>query len=274
MKRVIVLFVVLSPIFAAAQSDSSHLSADSIRYYQRTIGQLQRKLMDSLMNSPEYKDMTNRLVHWKKKSRNYSAPVFFVDLFHTNFDNLDATITQKGFDRMTELAFRVGFGVSSKSNRLIYDIYFITAGMKHETKKAAESISFSASNALQFDWGYDLLNAKRFSLYPYAGLSLRFTNMKYSKPTQFNPAITDISDLVLNDQSVEVNATRLGYQLGMGFDYWLTKETTSANLLFVKFGMNRPVGRDRYKIEGVRYDPRIKAGDWLVSVGVKFGLRE
>jgi hypothetical protein len=48
------------------------------------------------------------------------------------------------------------------------------------------------------------------------------------------------------------------------------KSKGAKTIFFTKFGTNRPIGRDRYKIHGIKYNPGIKQADWLISFGFKF----
>lgn len=272
MKRFILSLVLAIPIICFAQSNT--YPVDSLRELQIKLNRLQRATLDSLYHTEEYQQTLDRIRELRKHSKNYTGTALFLDIIHSNFDKFNTVIKQKGFSGMTSEAFRVGFGVANKNGRSMYDIYFIIAGFAHESEKDNEKIKFTVSNAIQMDWGFDVLDAKMFSLYPYAGISLRFTSLRYDKPAQLNSSFTDITDFVINDQSVDASAIRLGYQAGLGFDVRLSKAQPLSSILFFKFGMNRPVGRDRYKIHSTTYDPHIKSGTWVLSVGFKFGGRE
>ena len=97
--------------------------------------------------------------------------------------------------------------------------------------------------------------------------------LSYSKPTQSNPNFTDISNLIINDQSVSVHSGRIGYHAGMGFDLLLGegRYKTAKNILFVKAGVNRPIGGEKFDSDDIDYNPQIKSGEWVINFGIKLG---
>src|SRR5687768_1335746 len=116
------------------------------------------------------------------------------------------------------------------------------------------------------------MKSRKISIYPYACLSIRIAYLNYSKPQDINSSYTNISNLVNRDQSAKLSSTKLGYQVGLGFDYVLgtDKDKTTKFILFTKIATDNPIGTDKYKINGVEYKPEIRHGDWLVTVGIKF----
>lgn len=273
MKKTILTFVFFYPLLLLAQRPA--YQTDSLNYYMQRVVDMRRAVFDSLSNSADYQGYLRRIGELRKKSNNYNGTVLLFDLFHSNFSGLNKAITQHGFPRMTELSLRVGFGVTAKKGRAMYDIYFYTGGLRHESQKGDERVLFSASNALEMNWGIDLLHSRGFSIYPYGGFSLRFSTLRFTKPAVLNPSFTDITNIISNESSVRSTTTRLGYQAGLGFDCQVNKQKDQgATFLFAKFGVNRPFGRERFRISGVTYDPGIKSGDWLLSVGVKFTMRD
>jgi hypothetical protein len=113
------------------------------------------------------------------------------------------------------------------------------------------------------------------SLYPFAGISFRGSELRYSAPTQTNPNFTNISNVVISEPRAYGSSSRLGYQAGLGFDLKLggNKSQTYKTILFIKGGTNQPFKKDTYKIEGYRYDPGIRQADWLVTVGLKLATK-
>ena len=50
------------------------------------------------------------------------------------------------------------------------------------------------------------------------------------------------------------------------------KERTFKTIFFIKADVNKPIKIDTYKSDGIPdYKPEIKQGDWLLSLGIKFG---
>ena len=49
-----------------------------------------------------------------------------------------------------------------------------------------------------------------------------------------------------------------------------SRKYSGGGILFVKAGIDKPFGGEKYKIKGRNYDPGISYGDWIVTIGVKF----
>jgi len=139
-----------------------------------------------------------------------------------------------------------------------------------------ESVTTSLSNMLQFDLGYAVLNKERVSIYPYAGIALRFSSITYKKRSDPNPNYTSLANMHTDENHVRLESTRLGYQYGVGIDYAFgyNRSKTYKTILFLKAGVNRPFKADKYKSDGIPdYQPHIKQGDWLLTVGFKFATK-
>ncbi len=267
----LVLLVGAIPLFTCAQTSSAKTHKDSVAYYQGELNKLRHKTTDSLMKTDEYKALADELKHQKQKSEGYSGMVVYGDIAHTDYANFNNSIVQNGFSAMQPMSFRFGFGVSAKTRRTMLDFYFATAGLNNKSTKGDENIKSSFSNLLQLDLGCDLLKSKTFSLYPYVGLSLRASDLSYSKPVQTNSSYTNITNIISNDQSTHSESFRVGYQFGIGFDAAIKKHgECGKTILFTKIGTNSAMGGDVYKINGIEYRPDIRHGDWLVSIGFKF----
>ena len=189
-----------------------------------------------------------------------------------NFEDFNASIQQDGFEPMSATAWQAGFGISTKSQNVLLDMYFFVSGFSNTSYNGEEKISMTLSNVLQFDVGYDLIPSRPVSLYPYVGTSLRISTLDFDSPAQINSSYTNITNLIINDQSVETASFRLGYHVGLGFDLLLStnEKRGTGKYLFIKAGLNRPVWRDKYKTHDIKYDPDIRQGNWVISFGIKF----
>jgi hypothetical protein len=265
MKKLFLLFLVTLPLLMSAQTH------DSLLYYTREAGRMMHEAQDSVRKSERYVELQNNIKRLTGKSQDYTGSSFFIGVLHTDYGEFNSSIMQDGFQTMDELAWQFGFGVSTKHSNIMLDMYFASFGTKTKSIKGEEKISMSLSNALQFDFGYDLIKSKSISLYPYAGLSFRASKLEYDAPAQFNPGFTNISNLLINDRSVDASSIRIGYQLGLGFDLLVNprEKKRGGVYLFTKAGMNRPIWKDKYKIDTYKYDPDIRQGDWQIAFGVK-----
>lgn len=274
MKKIVSLLFVLA--FISTTGIAQKKETDSLRYYEKQLNELHRITMDSLRETEEYRALEEKIeeIRYRPKnfSKNYTGLVLFGDLMHSNYTAFNNSIVQDGFTPLDEYTGRIGFGISSKTENLMFDFYFATGSFRNRSKKGDEKIQAGLSNIFQFDLGYDFINSKVISMYPFAGLSLRTSTLRYSKPVQLNGGYTNISNILINNQSVDGSSLRVGYQAGIGLDVAIPgkKSKGAKTIFFTKFGTNRPIGRDRYKIHGIKYNPGIKQADWLISFGFKF----
>jgi hypothetical protein len=276
MRRFLLLFIIASPLLIKAQSPSQQKQeTDSVKHYQREIDQLSASIDDSLIRSHVYDSLTKAIKNLRKISNNYSGPAFYGDIVHTDFGGFNNTLVQNGFAPMNDISGRIGFGWSAKNNRIILDLYIFTASFNTKSTTDSETIKLSLSNFLQFDLGYDLLNSKTISIYPYAGISVRSSEMKFSSTADPDSGFSHITNIVSGHHNTYAVSTRIGFQAGIGFDYTVatSKDQLMKTILFTTIGVNRPIGEDKYEIEGTDYTPGIKQADWLVTVGVKFGYK-
>lgn len=246
---------------------------DSAQYYQRELFTLWRQGYDSLVRSEKAVALRNNYMRIIAGREDYTAFVLFADALHSDYRAFNGLLQQDGFPPLSPLSFRAGFGVSNKRGSAVYDFYLLTVGFNNKTSKGNESVRTSLSNALQLDFGLDLLNKERVSLYPFGGFSLRLSDISYNKPGSANPAYTGLADMYTDNNSSLVSSGRLGYQYGAGLDFSFgyNRYRTYKTIFFVKAGVNRPFGQDVYKADGIPgYHAGIRQGDWLLTAGFKF----
>ncbi len=268
-KTVFFSFLFISSITSA--QDVSPQFRDSLTHYQYQLHKMIRDNQDSLRRSEGYRTLQQNIERLRGKSKNYAGQVFVTGIQHTSYGAFNNSISQDGFEPMKAISAQGGFGVSTKQENIMLDMYFGVIGSQITSEKGDEEITLTLGNVLQFDLGYDVVPAIGISLYPYAGVSLRISTLEYSVDPVLNPNYTNLTNMVINDRSVSSSSTRLGFQAGLGFDVMIFKGggRRAGLYLFTKTGINRPVWRDKYKINGVKYDPGIKQGDWGISFGLK-----
>lgn len=273
MKYFYLLLALAIPFISEAQTKNE---TDSLQYYQNELGQLWRANRDSFVRTEAYQSATAGYKRHIKMSNDYAAFTIFFDVYGADYSQLNAMLAADGFPALNETGGRIGFGSSHKVGRIMIDLNLLVAGLSNKSEKGNEKISTSFSNVLHFDLGYDLLKSRVVSLYPYGGLALRISTLKYTEKGVHNPNYTSIADMVIGGKEVSMESTRIGYQLGIGFDFtiWQNKEKTTRNMLFIKAGMNRPLWKDKFSIgELPNYNAGIKQGQWIITAGFKFATR-
>lgn len=271
MKKFLVLLA-LVPAIAFSQDNHKKGNRDSLNYYSNQLRQISNKSYDSMRASAPYQEALAGYQRNLKKSNGYVSFAFFGGVTHSDFSKFNKSIAQSGFKPLNENTPSFGLGMSAKNNRFLFDFYVFSACVSRKTEKDDETIKFNLTNMWMFDLGYDVLKSRVVSFYPYAGVSFRFAQISYTKPAQTNPDYTDISNFLINDRSITFNSDRFGYQAGLGLDLLLkeNEERNSKTYFFVKAGVNRPIGGEKYKDGSLRFNPQIKSGEWAVHFGFKF----
>jgi hypothetical protein len=154
----------------------------------------------------------------------------------------------------------------------MFDFHLLVFGIGNKSAKGQEKIKSSVHNYLTFSWGYDLLQSRYFSLYPYAGLGWRKSQLHYSVPVAYTPGFSEINELIADQRSIKLHGERFGYLAGAAFDVHLPgKKTPDAiTILFIKAGINRSFRKEYYSPNNHRYDTGMRQGDWSLALGFKF----
>ena len=242
--------------------------ADSTQFYRNELRRLKIAYEDSFRNSPETKELSEKLKYAELASDNYSGMVFFGQLGSANYDILNADNSTDGFGPISGPMISLGLGFSLKKKRAILDIG-VAATVYKKTTKGEEFVKTSVSPLLQLDIGYDLVKKRTINIYPYAGLGLRSSYLEYKAPAQTNPSPTSISNLIANNRSVKERESEFGYQAGIGFEYNILTKNGPDIPIFLKAGTNRAFKRKTFEMEGVNYDPKLQYGNWTITLGIK-----
>jgi hypothetical protein len=251
-------------------AQKSERNTDSAMYYKNRMAQQIHRASDSTSHSPEYLANDSMYKYYSKKSTSYRGFFYSLEFTHNDYVGLDNQLKPLGFRGLSPLMLRPGFGICSKSGRLLRDLYFLNFGLQNITEKDGEKIRTSLINLMQFDYGYDLLDSRQLSVYPFAGFSLRWSTLKYNKDINTNPNFINITQPIVSSQSYSANSIRLGYQFGMGIDIKIKEDQSGARMLLsIKGGSNRALGKDKYKIHELTYRPEGMQADWLIGIGVK-----
>jgi hypothetical protein len=268
----LLIFFLLFTASAAAQQPRNYIFKDSLSYYQNQVSAMRRAAYDSVSKQDAYQSALLNIARLKTKSKDYAAFSLFGEFCHANYNTFNNSIFQSGFPALKPWLPRIGFGFSSKKGRRMFDFAYGIIGLGSRVKKDKEKISANFSSLFQFEWGYSIVNADNFNLYPYAGFSLRQSTLVYDKPILANNNATNITGFIQNNTAVTLNSGQLGYQAGIAMECNIgsTEDNAAGTLLFVKAGVSNAFTKEKYCFGGIKYVPEIRQGDWLVSLGFKF----
>ncbi|GGA89142.1 hypothetical protein [Puia dinghuensis] len=272
MRPTIIILTVLL-IFCSANVNAQSAARDSVNYYQSQLYRLYRQTWDSLRKSDSVVYYARGFKKAKRRSKSYTAFVLFTEAAGADFSTFNAAIAKDGFGALNGPIWRVGMGLSHKSyNGLMIDFNFFALGINRGTSYGNAAIHAGFSDLLQLQLGYAVLNTRGLSIYPYAGLSGRSSQIQFSKPAVLNNTFNSVAGIVQNNQSVDEYSSHLSYQAGLGVDWTISESTKSegGTILFAKFGTDGIFGDESYGISGINYTPGIKYGAWTAALGFKF----
>jgi len=271
MRRLVVLIVFSFGLFSGARAQSG--VRDSIIYYQNELNKIYRASYDSLQKSDGVVENTRKLRHFEGLSRSYTALSVFGEVAAADFGSFNKSIAASGFGPLHGPNFRGGFGISHKGySGVMIDFNFFSAAFDRKSVKGDERIGASFSDFFQLHLGYAVVSTRMFNVYPYAGLSFRASQLTYDAPVTTNPNYTSIVDIIQHNSAYTATSTRLGYQAGLGIDWVIGLDNKGYHgiILFNKTGTDGAFGGDEsYKIEGIKYTPGIRMGNWVSALGVK-----
>jgi len=265
-KRTAFLLLIWISAFAHAQQ-----TEDSIRYYNRALGEKLREHYELLKKDSTYKRLNENLLRLQTSSDSYHGFILSTHVAKANFNRLNEDLHANGFPSISKPMWMIGYGFSFKKNRRIFDLNVVGFGLPVTSSKDGETLSVSFTSFLEFIWGYDVLKSNRVNLYPYAGVGLRNTTLKYETPVQANAAPTGIFDVVQNNRSFREFVNEIGYQAGLGFEYVVSgSKKPGGIILFLKGGLQRAFKSKPIKIEGRAFDLRLEPGSMIFEAGFKF----
>ncbi|MFT3824684.1 MAG: hypothetical protein QM731_12220 [Chitinophagaceae bacterium] len=271
--KIVIALLILLPLAGTAQHTKEETKPkDSLRLYRRQLYDLQKRAYDSLKASEAYQELQQKINDRLERSDAYTSFNIFLSLAGADYDVLNASIAAEGFPAFGNVVGQYGFGFTIKKQRFVWDITYAGLGIKRTSRHDDEKIKASYNSVVLVDVGYDFVKSPAVNIYPYAGLGMRIAQLSYSSPVIVNNTPGSIADIVQNNQSVSGDQYRLSYQAGIGFDFVIdrNKEHTSGTMVYLKAGTSGIVGNKEYDMEGVKYNPRIKYGEWIVTAGFRF----
>jgi hypothetical protein len=269
MKNTFYLLILLLTVnIASAQSQKS--LADSADYYKKELDGVIKAYHDSLLKDPRVKALRENLKRASAATDNYNAFVVYTQLSSVDFKKLNADNATNGFTPLSGAMISIGYGFSFKKDRRMLDFNVGAFGINKKTSIGDEVIKTSFSTFLQFEVGYDFLKSKIVNLYPYAGIGLRTTSLEYDAPAQVNQSPANITDVVLNNNSVGDQRVEASYHAGIGVEVVITRPSMPRGMiLFVKGGTNRAFSKKGFDLEGYKYKPDLNIGNGMITAGVK-----
>lgn len=247
---------------------------DSVVFYKYLLKTMRTDAQVKLQRSDLYQSIQDTMLAVRRRSTNYTGLVLFGEAAFWNIDGLNKQLDQMSFPKIPSNPNpRVGFGISSKKKRRMFDLQVLVFGSTAESRKGDEKMKHSFHSYLNFTWGYDLLKSDQWSIYPFAGIGRRKTMLIYSKPVTYNSNNPSIPDLIDENRNVTLRVDRLSYLAGIEADFDAGRRPYAKNIFFLRFGLNGPFRKEYYGIGGARFDTGMLETVWTLTVGLKLAVK-
>lgn len=275
MKKLFAILTIFVSFYTSAQNRYSHhhrkVPKGSIAYYEQQLSDLRGDAMLAVQATEPYKNLMDTLKLLRAASDNYRSLSLFYQGVQCDYATFNKSIAADGFTPFSSYRSRIGIGMSRKKNRRIFDLHFFVIGIADKSYSETASIKTNFSSMLDLSWGYDLLKSSNFSLYPYLGVGFRSSSIKYSAPVETDNSYTNLTNIIIQNKSVEAYKTVPCYLAGIGFDAHIerSQDRMSGTILFLKIGTNNTFRKESFKIHDTNYAPGYRQGDVCVSLGLK-----
>ncbi len=235
-----ILFPLLLCLFCIAIDTHAQLPVkDSLHVYNERLNRLYDRVWDSLKLNDSAKFYRRQIRQAHEQSKEYTAFVFFLGAEAVNYSAFNSAIAKDGFGPMHGPVWQIGFGFSHQGyNGIIFDLNYFVVGLGSNIQNGDATITTSTIDYLQLQLGYAIINSKRLTIYPYAGLFGRSSSLQYAATDSLNSNYNSVASLIHNSRNINVSTTHLGSQAGVGVDWVVAyhEKTRGGAILFTKFG--------------------------------------
>lgn len=275
MKKLQLLIVLIFPVIVFAQHQQN---TDSTEYYEKQVKNLIIQTIKDLKQSANYQQAQSSLVNYNKKHNNYLAFSIYGSYHKNDIADFNNSIKANGFSEMKDNAAGIGIAMSMKRKANIIDFNFFNTTIPNKVVNPItnQEISLTTFEIVQLQYGYAIVNTKSITVYPFAGIGFRNSQITLKNTQLINPSGTNISNYVITPTRVFSTSMKASYQLGLGIDIKLgdNKQGDKTTFLFAKAGINNTIGDENFKIDDFKYNPNVKLSMLQVALGLKFAIRK
>jgi hypothetical protein len=163
-----------------------------------------------------------------------------------------------------------------KANIIDFNFLNTTIPNKAINSITNQEISLTTFELVQLQYGYAIVNTKSITVYPFAGIGFRNSQITLKNKQLINASGTNISNYVITPTRVFSTSMKASYQLGLGIDIKLgdNKQGDKTTFLFAKVGINNTIGDENFKMDDFKYNPNVKLSMLQASLGLKFAIRK
>lgn len=206
--------------------------------------------VDSIWNAV-LSDSVIQLYGYVMKNKSRSGYVSFdigYESSTASLAHLNSELQSAGFGEVTEIFGSVPWGISVKRNRWLFT-YLLAPGIANGTTTDEYDLKVEGMT-MDVTAGYDLLNLKRFQIYPQLRLGLQEFDINVVR-TAAPRDITGVNELVSNMAETTLEKTSLPLTYGLEADYHLLHSEGSGGIILAfKYGLTTDLARGKWKMNG------------------------
>ena len=164
-----------------------------------------------------------------------------------SLSSLNSGLETLGLHQVSETFSGIPWGFAFRGNHLLWT-YTVTPSFNKTTSNQDFKIKAS-SVAMEMNIGYDVINARRFQLYPQVGLSLQYLDLTVLRKASLDD-IQDVNDLVFKSSSVNLSRATCMLSYGLEADYHVKYSEGGAGIIVgLRYGMTTDLVEGKFKID-------------------------
>jgi hypothetical protein len=184
---------------------------------------------------------------------------------HADYEQINQQLSQFGYPECRRASIIVGLGLQWHFNHGIINISYNQTSRTPKNDTADVCVQY---HSFSFSYGYDLLPALEYALYPFVGFKSATTEYTYSeKPKTLPSSFTNYLQTPLDHKELSCSVPHLDLGLGFSIQHTIDK-------LDVRFGYLIPLDDNRWRLNngknGVEGAPETRY-QYYLSIGLGVG---
>lgn len=233
-----------------------------------------REKLDSIYQVNKMDSLELLYTYLNTNTTNYSAVTLSSEYISTHYNDLAIELQNNGFDALSDGIATISYGFTFKRKRCLHE-YLINIGFANKSILNNVYVKVSGLNILNYTFGFDILNLKRFQFYPLIGISQQFTDIAFiNKPTNTQY----ISLFEIGNQTNDISLQKNSWKVvgGVELDYHIKySERSNGIIVALRYGLTNTINEGKYKLNKVKvdYEPHVALRDSYLSLVIKFYTR-
>lgn len=252
--------------------DFSHVNEREIDMQQlRDVVIREHQYLDSIYQARKADSLELLYRHLITSTSSYNSFTLSSEYVSTEYNGLAEELAVNGFDPMPENLFSWGYGFTFKRNRFLHE-YMLNIFIGRTSSLNDQTVKVTGGNLLNYTFGYDILNQRRFQFYPFLGISQQFTEIEVTNESDATASTDGLFNLAQETNEFSVTSDSWKIAAGFEFDYHLKYSArTSGIIIGYRYGITSTFAEGKYKTNGTTldYDPDVQLRHWYSAIVVK-----